>query len=110
MWPSTKLTKINGQALTRDALQGLGLSQTMAGGIGKTEEGEENFEEIQSKLLANSARFAHQRGSNYSNYDRDSSSRELLSDNPMMAMLPWFNGQLNFTPSLSPGAPPCQEE
>ena len=109
MWSSTKLTEVNGQPLTHDILQGLGLFETTTGGSGEIEEGEETFEEMQLKLLANSARFAHQRGSNYSNNDRNSRSRESLHDTPMMTMHSSFNNQFDFTPSLF-HPQPCQEE
>lgn len=110
LWPGTKLTETNGQPLTHDILHILGLSGITPDRSGEAKEGEENFEEMQLKLLANSARFAHRRGSINSNYDRNSRSNESLQNTPRMTMQPSFDNQFDFTPSSSPSPAPCQKE
>lgn len=55
LWPGPKLLETNGQPLTHDILAGFGVLEMKHEGSGETEHFEEDFENLQSRLIGEGA-------------------------------------------------------
>ena len=109
-WPGTKLAETNGQPLTHDLLQGLGVLGTRPGGDEASEPCEQPFERMQSKLSAISAGFACQTSSISSSPGQSNTSSESLHDDPILAAQPLSNAPFDFPPTTCANPAPYQKE
>lgn len=111
-WPGMKLAEINGQPLTHDILAGLGLLELKHDGSGEAEQFEEDFDKMQSKLLASGAGYAHRRGSisSESDHSHPSPKKSTPHGTPAMTKQPVFSNPFNFTPSPSQSPVPRQRK
>jgi len=99
-WTGPKLSESTGQPLTHDILAGLGLLERRHNG--DFEPFEEDFEKIQSRLIADGAEFVHRRSSFSSDSDRSHTYRKSTTHSTPTP--PVFEKDFTFSAAPSPAA------
>lgn len=110
-WPGQKLAETNGAPLTHDILAGLGLLESKNDGSGEIETFEEDFEKMQSKLIAGGAGYVHRRSSFSSDSDHSHHGKSTTPRHgtPTLSQKqPVFNSNFSFSPSPSQSPVPQQ--
>lgn len=107
---SAALLETNGQPLTHDILAGLGLLEPKHDGSGEMEHFEEDYEKIQSRLVAEGAGYVHRRGSFSSDSEHSHGKSTPQHNTPPMTKQSIFNNNFTFTPSPSQSPAPRQRQ
>lgn len=103
-WPGAALAETNGQPLTHDILAALNLLEMKHDGSGEMEAFEEDYEKLQSRLLAGGAGYMQRRGSfsSESDHSQHGPSRSSSQSTPSVAKPPIFDKSFTFSASPSP--------
>ncbi|KAK5172862.1 Fluconazole resistance protein 1 [Saxophila tyrrhenica] len=111
-WPGKQLSEANGQPLTHDILAGLGLLEARNDGSGEFEPFEEDFDKIQSRLLAGGADYVHRRGSFSSDSDRSQHTygKSTAQSTPPVTKAPVFDKNFTLSASPSPAQSPAPRQ
>ena len=103
-WPGPKLEEANGNPLTHDILAALNLLETKHDGSGEFETFEDDFQTLQSKLIAGGASFTRRRGSlsSDSDHSHQGTSKSTSLSTPATTIPQGFNEHFNFSNASSP--------
>ena len=110
-WTGRQLHESNGQPLTHDILADLGLLEAKSDGSGEFETFEDDFDKIQSRLVAGGAEYVHRRSSFSSDSDRSQLAHSKSKyGTPPTGKPPVFDKNFTFSASPSPAQSPVPRQ